>query len=90
MTATPNINLLVPDNHAHFRSPTAFGKNIAAQKERRNTQQALEAEFKMFEFDLFSLALPLAYIIVLIGSLVTFSSIYRKRKAGMAPYLSSP
>lgn len=36
----------------------------------------------MFEFDLFSLALPLAYIIVLVGSLVTFSSIYRKRKAG--------
>ncbi|KAL3423549.1 preprotein translocase subunit Sec66 [Phlyctema vagabunda] len=35
----------------------------------------------MFEFDLFSLVLPLAYVGVLLGSLVTFSSLYRKRKA---------
>ncbi|RDW67711.1 hypothetical protein BP6252_09107 [Coleophoma cylindrospora] len=35
----------------------------------------------MFEFDWYSLLLPLAYVGVLFGSLVTFSSLYRKRKA---------
>lgn len=35
----------------------------------------------MFEFDWWSLTLPLAYVSVLLGSLVTFSSLYRKRKA---------
>ena len=32
--------------------------------------------------DLLSLAIPFAYLAVLIGSLATFSSLYRKRKAG--------
>jgi translocation protein SEC66 len=36
----------------------------------------------LFDIDWLSLALPFAYVIVLIGSLMTFSSIYRKRKAG--------
>jgi translocation protein SEC66 len=36
----------------------------------------------MFGIDLISLALPLAYVVVLGGSLMTFSTIYRKRKAG--------
>ncbi|KAI1333436.1 Sec62/63 complex, subunit Sec66 [Xylariaceae sp. FL0255] len=35
----------------------------------------------MFEVDWMSLALPFAYITVLFGSLYTFSTIYRKRKA---------
>lgn len=35
----------------------------------------------MFEFDWFRLLLPLAYVTVLFGSLMTFSSLYRKRKA---------
>lgn len=32
--------------------------------------------------DWLSLAVPLAYLGILIGSLATFSSLYRKRKAG--------
>ena len=40
--------------------------------------------------DLKSLVIPLAYIAVLIGSLITFSSLYRKRKAGMSPFPSPP
>lgn len=39
-----------------------------------------------FEIDWMSLALPLAYVSVLFGSLYTFSSVYRKRKA--SEYLS--
>jgi len=35
----------------------------------------------MFSIDWWSLGLPLAYITVLLGSLITFSSLYRKRKA---------
>ncbi|TAQ86538.1 hypothetical protein B7494_g5141 [Chlorociboria aeruginascens] len=35
----------------------------------------------MFEFDWMGLLLPTAYITVLLGSLITFSSLYRKRKA---------
>jgi translocation protein SEC66 len=36
----------------------------------------------MFEVDWWGLALPFAYITVLLGSLITFSSMYRKRRAG--------
>jgi hypothetical protein len=36
----------------------------------------------MFDIDWWGLALPFAYIVVLVGSLVTASSVYRKRKAG--------
>jgi translocation protein SEC66 len=36
----------------------------------------------MFDIDWIGLSVPFAYIIVLAGSLITFSSIYRKRKAG--------
>jgi len=32
--------------------------------------------------DWLGLVIPFAYIAVLVGSLVTFSSVYRKRKAG--------
>jgi hypothetical protein len=35
------------------------------------------------EIDWLGLALPCAYLIVLTVSLMTFSSVYRKRKAGM-------
>lgn len=36
----------------------------------------------MFGIDWVGLSVPFAYIVVLAGSLVTFSSIYRKRIAG--------
>lgn len=36
----------------------------------------------MFEINWIGLAAPVAYIAVLLGSLITFSSLYRKRKAG--------
>jgi translocation protein SEC66 len=38
----------------------------------------------MFGIDVnwWGLALPFSYLIVLVGSLMTFSTIYRKRKAG--------
>lgn len=36
----------------------------------------------MISIDWKGLALPFAYIIVLGGALMTFSTIYRKRKAG--------
>lgn len=35
--------------------------------------------------DWLSLSVPLAYLGILIGSLATFSSLYRKRKARMSP-----
>ncbi|XDG06527.1 hypothetical protein ABKA04_006142 [Annulohypoxylon sp. FPYF3050] len=41
----------------------------------------------MFEVDWLSLALPFAYITVLGGSLYTFSTIYRKRKASQSANL---
>lgn len=36
----------------------------------------------MFSIDWKGLALPFAYLLVLSGALMTFSTIYRKRKAG--------
>lgn len=41
----------------------------------------------MFDIDWKGLALPLAYLMVLGGALMTFSTIYRKRKAGMYFFL---
>lgn len=38
----------------------------------------------MFGVDWMGLALPLAYLLVLSGALMSFSTIYRKRKAGMS------
>ncbi|RKF65488.1 Translocation protein sec66 [Golovinomyces cichoracearum] len=43
----------------------------------------------MFNVDWLGLSIPFAYIAVLVGSLVTFSSVYRKRKAAAAASLSS-
>lgn len=37
----------------------------------------------MFDIDWRGLLLPLAYLVVLVGTFMTFSTIYRKRKAGM-------
>jgi hypothetical protein len=45
--------------------------------------------FGIPEVDWKSLILPLAYILVLGGSLYTFSNVYRKRKAGMFSFLFS-
>ncbi|KAG9240827.1 Sec62/63 complex, subunit Sec66 [Calycina marina] len=42
----------------------------------------------MFSVDWWSLGLPLAYITVLLGSLITFSSLYRKRKANASATLA--
>lgn len=44
---------------------------------------------QIFDIDWIGLSVPFAYIIVLAGSLMTFSSIYRKRKAGKIPYVST-
>ena len=45
----------------------------------------------MFDVDWWSLLLPFAYIFVLGSSLYVFSTIYRKRKAGMSRHsLPSP
>lgn len=41
----------------------------------------------MFEVDWFGLLLPVAYLTILIGSLATFSSLYRKRKLANAASL---
>jgi translocation protein SEC66 len=37
----------------------------------------------MFDVDWLSLAVPIAYLGILLGSLATFSSLYRKRKSRM-------
>lgn len=37
----------------------------------------------MFDIDWRGLLLPLAYLVVLGGALMTFSTVYRKRKASM-------
>lgn len=37
----------------------------------------------MLDIDWKGLALPFAYVLVLVGALMTFSTIYRKRKACM-------
>lgn len=42
--------------------------------------------FSIPQIDWLSLALPVAYLFVLGGSLYTFSTIYRKRKAGMSSF----
>lgn len=42
----------------------------------------------MFDIDWFGLAVPFAYIGVLVGSLITFSSVYRKRKAAQSATLA--
>lgn len=41
----------------------------------------------MFDIDWRGLLLPLAYLAVLGGALMTFSTVYRKRKASMSPAL---
>jgi len=43
---------------------------------------------KMFDIDWVGLSVPFAYLFVLFGSLATFSSIYRKRKAAKAASLA--
>lgn len=43
---------------------------------------------QIFDIDWVGLSVPFAYIVVLAGSLMTFSSIYRKRKAGKTICLS--
>jgi len=42
----------------------------------------------MFDIDWLGLSVPFAYVIVLAGSLMTFSSIYRKRKAAQSASLA--
>jgi len=42
----------------------------------------------MFDIDWVGLSVPFAYIAVLVGSLITFSSVYRKRKAAKAATLA--
>ncbi len=39
--------------------------------------------WEMFDIDWWGLVLPSAYVMVLGGALMTFSSIYRKRRAGV-------
>ena len=39
----------------------------------------------MFSVDWWGLVLPLSYVAVLGGTFATFSTIYRKRKAGTSP-----
>lgn len=41
----------------------------------------------MFELDWMSLVLPFSYVVVLGGTFMTFSTIYRKRKAGAYPHV---
>lgn len=41
----------------------------------------------MLDIDWKGLALPFAYVLVLGSALMTFSTIYRKRQAGMAHHL---
>jgi len=43
----------------------------------------------MFDIDWFGLLVPFAYIAVLLGSLITFSSLYRKRKAAKSANLAA-
>lgn len=44
----------------------------------------------MFEtIDWYGLVLPFGYMIVLSGALMTFSSIYRKRRAGTSSHTSN-
>lgn len=43
-----------------------------------------------FSIDWKGLALPFAYMIVLSGALMTFSTIYRKRRAGMLTHTPGP
>lgn len=42
----------------------------------------------MFDIDWVGLSVPFAYIAVLVGSLITFSSVYRKRKAAQSATLA--
>jgi len=42
----------------------------------------------MFDIDWIGLAVPFAYVAVLLGSLITFSSLYRKRKAAQSATLA--
>ena len=42
------------------------------------------------DIDWKGLALPFAYLLVLGGALMTFSTIYRKRKAGTSPTKAQP
>ncbi|KAE9381719.1 pre protein translocase subunit Sec66 [Stipitochalara longipes BDJ] len=42
----------------------------------------------MFDIDWVGLSVPFAYIAVLVGSLITFSSVYRKRKAAKSATLA--
>ncbi len=44
----------------------------------------------MFDIDWKGLILPFSYILLLGGTFVTFSAVYRKRKAGACYQLSSP
>jgi hypothetical protein len=40
----------------------------------------------MLDIDWRGLLLPLAYLVVLVGTFMTFSTVYRKRKAGAFCY----
>jgi len=66
-------NPVINDN---YRS----SKNLTSTKPAGRFRRII---LTMFEIDWIGLSVPFAYVAVLVGSLITFSSVYRKRKAGL-------
>ena len=65
----------------HFLS-SAAERFLVVVVESPETKLSVTTMWQMFDIDWWGLALPFAYLLVLSGALMTFSTIYRKRKAG--------
>lgn len=80
--ATYNTTLSTLQRHSYplhdpFPAPRLFVRKSLA------SNPVLFSAADMFDVDWKGLALPFAYLLVLSGALMTFSTIYRKRRAGM-------
>jgi hypothetical protein len=87
-----------PQNHiAHSFLPLRYDcrllsttKRAHSRPGRVNTPTHLHTTPKMWPFDLvdwFMLLVPIAYLVILVGSLTVFSNLYRKRQAASAAAL---
>lgn len=64
---------------------TRFGINLDNSARNRNSLRKDRSTLPIMlslELDWYGLILPCAYMLVLGGTFITFSSVYRKRKAG--------
>jgi len=81
-----NVNAPVPHSDPEIRSTQELKSSVLHWIGSWSKLRLLGRPLcRMFDIDWVGLSVPFAYIAVLVGSLITFSSVYRKRKAVSIP-----